>query len=67
MTKLESAAIELHDHLWANMGVSDEWLLHLGGDDEAVERVIGLLNALQDAIRESGYARMEYCPRRGLP
>ena len=63
MTKLEALAVELHDHMWQNMGVTDDWLLQVGGDDEAVTELIRLLNELQDEIKANGYNHIEYCRR----
>ena len=66
MTKLERVAIELHDHLWENVQVgaqlpSDEWPLHIGGDDRELTELIRLLNSLQKAIKASGHQRIKYC------
>jgi hypothetical protein len=63
MSELERLAIKLHDFLWENMGVSAEWPLELGGDEEVVEEVIVLLNGIQDAIVASGYGRRKYSGR----
>jgi len=60
-TDLERAAIELHDHLWKNLGVTDDWPLQVGGDDEEVTEMIRLMNLLQRAIRASGFQRIAYC------
>ena len=60
-TALEAIAIQLHDHLWENMGVSDDWLIQLGGDDEAVTKMIRLMNELQEEIKASGISHQHYC------
>ena len=59
-TDLERLAIALHDLLWENVGVSDEWRLHMEGDDEVVSRFLELLNELQAAIKASGFQRQKY-------
>ena len=33
---LEASAIRLHDHMWENMGVNDDWPLQMAGDDDAL-------------------------------
>ena len=53
MTKLEALAVELHDHMWSNLGVNDDWPLQVGGDDEEITRLIELLNELQDEITKT--------------
>jgi hypothetical protein len=63
MTEIERAAIWLHDYLWANMGVSDEWPIQMGGEDGAASNVITLMNELQEAIRKSPYPHKLYSPR----
>jgi hypothetical protein len=60
MTKLEEAAIAVHDYIWQNTGTNDDWPLQFSGDDDEVMEVIRLLNELQDEIKKSGYARIEY-------
>lgn len=55
MTNLEALAVELHDHLWFNIGVNADWPLHLGGDDDAVEKLVNLLNEVQREITACGY------------
>ena len=54
-----STAIELHDLIWENTGLSDEWLLQVSGDREVVSDLIRILNGLQEAIKASGCARKE--------
>ena len=63
MTKLEELAVELHDHMWLNMGVTADWPLQVSGDDEATDRLIDLLNELQGEIKINGYNQIEYCRR----
>ena len=60
MTALEDAAIELHDHIWKYVGLTDDWPIHIGGDDAEVIELVRLMNQLRDRITESGYARMQY-------
>ena len=67
MSELEAAAIKLHDLLWENVGVTDDWPLQVGGDDEVVTQMIRLMNELQDAIKASGHARRAYCQDGRLP
>jgi hypothetical protein len=55
MTNLEALAVELHDHLWFNIGNSADWPLHMGGDDDAVDKLIYLLNELQREVKANGY------------
>ena len=52
MTKLERLAVELHDHMWRNIGVTTDWPLQVGGDDDAVDKLIDLLNKLQNEIKQ---------------
>jgi hypothetical protein len=63
MTKLEELAVELHDHIWSNIGVTDDWPLQIHGDDEAVDEFSRLMNELQHEIKASGYNHIEYNPR----
>lgn len=68
MTKIEAAAIALHDFLWERLGEpNDEWPLQLSGDDESLSEAIRLLNELQEAIKASGYAPRDYSPHWRLP
>jgi hypothetical protein len=60
MTELESAAIELYDYIWHNVGTSADWPLELGGDDAAINEVIRLLNKLQDEIVARDLHRIDY-------
>jgi hypothetical protein len=64
MTNLERLAVRLHDHLWANMGIGDEWTMSLGGDDKEVTEFIEILNALQTEIKAQGFQTCEYNPSR---
>jgi hypothetical protein len=63
MTKLEALAVELHDHMWSNMGTNDDWPLQVCGDDEAVDKLVDLLNKMQGEIKENGYNQIEYCSK----
>jgi hypothetical protein len=57
---LEASAIRLHDHMWENLGVNDDWPLQMTGDDDAVTRLVRLLNELQDEIKSSGIPHRNY-------
>lgn len=61
MTAVEDAAINLHDYMWENLGVTADWPLQMSGDDKAISEVIRLLNGLQAEIKRGGLARKEYC------
>ena len=52
MTKLETLAVELHDHMWSNVGTEWEgdWPLEIYGEDKTVTGFIKLMNKLQDEI-----------------
>ena len=65
LSELELAAISLHDYLWANLGPAedDEWPLSLIGADDALPEAVRLMNELQEAIKASGYARVDYRKR----
>lgn len=56
MSRLERLAISLYGHLWENMGVTADWPLNLGGDDDEVTEIISLLNQIQDELKLLGYA-----------
>ena len=73
-TALEQAAIALHDFLWDNLGVtadftgttsffSNNWPLHISGDDLFATQTMDLLNKLQDEIKAAGFATRIYNPR----
>ena len=61
---LEASAIRLHDHMWENISPNssahDEGLLDITGDDDVLDRMIRLLNELQDEIKASGIAHRNY-------
>lgn len=56
MTRLEQLAIALYDHIWQYVGVNDDWLIQIGGDDEQITELIMLLNLVQDELKLRGYA-----------
>jgi hypothetical protein len=56
MSRLEELAIDLYGHLYENMGTTDDWPLHVGGDDGEVTKLIRLLNQIQDELKILGYA-----------
>jgi hypothetical protein len=56
MTRLEQLAIALYDHIWQYVGVNDDWLIQIGGDDEQITELIRLLNQVQDELKLRGYA-----------
>ena len=62
MTKLEALAVELHNHMWTNMGVTADWPLQVCGDDGAIMEFVRLMNELQDEIMANGYNRIQYKP-----
>ena len=59
-TPLEEAAIALHDFLYDNLGYSDDWPIHLSGDDEAIPQLVNLFNQLQDEIKAGGLSTKVY-------
>jgi hypothetical protein len=61
-TPLEQAAINLHDFLWDNIGVTDDWPVKLSGDDGSTTQTIDLLNKLQEEIEASGLSTKSYHP-----
>lgn len=52
MTRLEQAAVELHDILWNNTGDNDDWPIAIRCDEELEDRFVEALNELGDAIEE---------------
>lgn len=52
MTRIETAAFELHRLFWENTGDTDEWPIKIDADDEIYDKVAGALNELHDAIEE---------------
>jgi hypothetical protein len=60
LRELVERAIELHDFLWENLGVTADWPLNIGGDDESAEEFCKLMNGLQWAIVASGKERRKY-------
>jgi hypothetical protein len=64
MTKLEALAVELHDLIWSNMGVTDDWPLKVCADeDEVIDEFMRLLNEMQREIKACGFNHIEYNPR----
>jgi Bacterial RNA polymerase, alpha chain C terminal domain len=61
-TPLEQAAINLHDFLWDNIGVTDDWPVKLSGDDGSTTQTIDLLNRLQEEIEAAGLSTKSYHP-----
>jgi hypothetical protein len=59
-SKIEQAAIDLHDYLWEYTGYTADWPIEIAGDDSAVTELIRRLNTLQDAIKESGLDHRQY-------
>ena len=52
MTRIEKAAIELHELLWNYTGASDEWPITLKADDTMHDRLVDVLNELGEAVEE---------------
>jgi hypothetical protein len=52
MTRLEEAAIKVHEILWNNVGSSDEWPIAIRCDEAIEDRLIDALGELGNAIEE---------------
>jgi hypothetical protein len=52
MTRLEDAAIRLHEILWRNTGSNDDWLINFKCDEAIHDELIYALNELGDAVEE---------------
>jgi len=52
MSRLELAAIRLHDLIWKNTGESNEWPLQFLCDEELYDEFAYALNELGDAVEE---------------
>jgi hypothetical protein len=52
MSRLEEAAIRIHEILWSNTGENDDWPIRIIADDEIHEAFIDALNELGDAVEE---------------
>jgi hypothetical protein len=55
MSKLEELTVELHNHLWRTMGVTDDWTIQIGGTDEDITKLIEILNQIQEEMKQKGY------------
>ena len=61
-TDLEEAAIALHDFLWETMGMPES-PMEISGDDERCDRVVELLNKLQEEIIARNLDSWDYRPK----
>jgi hypothetical protein len=52
VTRLEEAAIRVHEILWNNTGDNDDWPISFRCDDTIHDELIDALNELGDAIEE---------------
>jgi hypothetical protein len=52
VTRLEEAAIRLHQIVWQNTGDSADWPINFQCDEELQDEFIGALNELGDAVEE---------------
>lgn len=52
MSRLEHAAIDLHQLIWNNVGSTEDWPIMLRLDEEIHDEVVNALNELSEAVRE---------------
>lgn len=52
MSRLEAAAIRVHEILWHNTGSNDDWLITFKCDDSISDEFTDALNELGDAVEE---------------
>ena len=52
MTRLEEAAIKLHEILWANIGTNADWPIGIHCDEALEDKFIDALNELGNAVEE---------------
>jgi hypothetical protein len=51
-SRLEKAAIRVHELLWHNIGQSAEWPIRLLIDNELYDEFADVMNELSDAVEE---------------
>ena len=54
-TRLERAAIRVHQFLHSNLGSTDDWTIRFTGTEETLPKLCELLNNLQDEIERAGH------------
>lgn len=52
LSRLEEAAIALHEILWKNTGDNDDWPIRFTCDDSIEGQFVDILNELGDAVEE---------------
>jgi hypothetical protein len=52
MTRLEEAAIRVHELLWHNIGHSADWPIRILVDDEIYDKFAEVMDELSDAVEE---------------
>jgi hypothetical protein len=52
VSRLEEAAIRLHEIIWKNVGENADWPINFRCDEELEDEFIGALNELGNAVEE---------------